>query len=75
VKANPVPFKPDAKTPFDGIRALGMGHVIAGAVIGRGLTFYGADVLNIWMPKDTEVESFFWDAQVGMRSTILDSSE
>ena len=37
--------------------------------------FYGADVLNIWRPNDTEVESFFWDAQVDMRSTILDSSK
>jgi crotonobetainyl-CoA:carnitine CoA-transferase CaiB-like acyl-CoA transferase len=52
-----------------------MGHVIAGAAIGRDLSFYGADVLNIWRPNDTEVEAFFWDVQVGMRSTILDSSK
>jgi crotonobetainyl-CoA:carnitine CoA-transferase CaiB-like acyl-CoA transferase len=73
--SEPIPFKPDAKAPLDGIRALGMGHVIAGAAIGRDLAFYGADVLNIWRPNDTEVESFFWDVQVGMRSTILDSSK
>jgi crotonobetainyl-CoA:carnitine CoA-transferase CaiB-like acyl-CoA transferase len=71
----PIPFKPDAKAPLDGIRAFGMGHVIAGAAIGRDLAFYGADVLNIWRPNDTEVEGFFWDVQVGMRSTILDSSK
>jgi crotonobetainyl-CoA:carnitine CoA-transferase CaiB-like acyl-CoA transferase len=71
----PIRFKPDAKAPLDGIRAFGMGHVIAGAAIGRDLAFYGADVLNIWRPNDTEVESFFWDVQVGMRSTILDSSK
>jgi crotonobetainyl-CoA:carnitine CoA-transferase CaiB-like acyl-CoA transferase len=52
-----------------------MGHVIAGAAIGRDLAFYGADVLNIWRPNDTEVEAFFWDVQVGMRSTILDYSK
>src|SRR5271169_2123460 len=72
--SEPVPFKPGAKTPLEGIRALGMGHVIAGAAIGRDLAFYGADVLNIWRPHDSEVESFAWDVQVGMRSTILDDS-
>jgi len=74
-KSEPVPFKPDAKAPLDGIRALGMGHVIAGAAIGRDLAFFGADVLNVWRSNDTEVEAFFWDVQVGMRSTILDSSK
>ena len=73
--SEPIPFTEDPKSPLDGIRALGMGHVIAGAAIGRDLAFYGADVLNIWRPNDTEVESFFWDVQVGMRSTILDSSK
>jgi crotonobetainyl-CoA:carnitine CoA-transferase CaiB-like acyl-CoA transferase len=74
-ESEPIPFKPDAKTPLDGIRAFGMGHVIAGAAIGRDLAFYGADVLNIWRPNDTDVEAFFWDVQVGMRSTILDYSK
>ena len=74
-ESEPMPFKQDAKTPLDGIRALGMGHVIAGAAIGRDLAYYGADVLNIWRPNDTEIESFTWDAQVGMRSTILDHSK
>jgi crotonobetainyl-CoA:carnitine CoA-transferase CaiB-like acyl-CoA transferase len=74
-ESEPTPFKRDAKSPLDGIRALGLGHVIAGAAIGRDLAFYGADVLNIWRPNDTEVEGFFWDAQVGMRSSILGYSE
>jgi crotonobetainyl-CoA:carnitine CoA-transferase CaiB-like acyl-CoA transferase len=74
-ESEPIPFKPDAKAPLDGIRALGMGHVIAGAAIGRDLAFYGADVLNVWRPNDTEVEAFYWDVQVGMHSTILDSSK
>src|ERR1700720_3450479 len=73
--SEPIPFKPDAKAPLDGIRAFGMGHVIAGAGMGRDLAFYGADVLNIWRPDNAEVESFFWDVQVGMRSTVLDSSK
>jgi crotonobetainyl-CoA:carnitine CoA-transferase CaiB-like acyl-CoA transferase len=73
-ESDPSPFKQEAKSPLDGIRALGMGHVIAGAAIGRDLALYGADVLNIWRPNDTEIESFFWTTQVGMRSTVLDSS-
>lgn len=71
----PIPFKKDAKSPLDGIRAFGMGHVIAGAGIGRDLALYGADVLNIWRPLDTEIEGFAWDVQVGMRQTILDYSK
>src|SRR5216683_3121585 len=74
-ESEPVPLKANGNLPLAGLRALGMGHVIAGAAIGRDLAFYGADVLNIWRPNDTEVEAFFWDVQVGMRSTILDYSK
>jgi crotonobetainyl-CoA:carnitine CoA-transferase CaiB-like acyl-CoA transferase len=73
--SEPIPFKNDAKSPLDGVRALGMGHVIAGAGMGRDLAQHGADVLNIWRPGDTEVEAFAWDVQVGMRQTILDRSK
>lgn len=73
-ESEPMPFRKDAKSPLDGIRAFGMGHVIAGAAIGRDLAYYGADVLNIWRPDDTEVDGLAWDAQVGMRSTFLDKS-
>src|SRR5215831_7839890 len=74
-ESEPVPFKKDGKSPLDGIRAFGMGHVIAGACIGRDLACYGADVLNIWRPDDTEHESLVRDVQVGMRQTILDHSK
>jgi crotonobetainyl-CoA:carnitine CoA-transferase CaiB-like acyl-CoA transferase len=73
--SEPIPFKKDGKSPLDGIRAFGMGHVIAGAGIGRDLAQYGADVLNIWRPGDSEIEAFAWDVQVGMRQTILDQSK
>jgi crotonobetainyl-CoA:carnitine CoA-transferase CaiB-like acyl-CoA transferase len=36
---------------------LGMGHVIAGAGLGRGLALHGADVLNVWRPSEFEEES------------------
>jgi crotonobetainyl-CoA:carnitine CoA-transferase CaiB-like acyl-CoA transferase len=74
-ESEPVPFIKNAQTPLDGIRAFGMGHVIAGAGIGRDLALHGADVLNIWRPDDREIEAFAWDVQVGMRSTILDYSK
>src|SRR6516165_9528671 len=74
-ESEPVPFKRDGKSPLDGIRAFGMGHVIAGAAMGRDLAQHGADVLNIWRPGDTDVEAFAWDVQVGMRQTILDNSK
>ena len=74
-ESDPVPLKPISNLPLSGIRAFGMGHVIAGAALGRDMALYGADVLNIWRPHDSEIESFFWDVQVGMRSTILDDSK
>ena len=49
--SEPMPFKKNGKTPLDGIRALGMGHVIAGAGIGRDLAQHGADVLNTCGPR------------------------
>jgi crotonobetainyl-CoA:carnitine CoA-transferase CaiB-like acyl-CoA transferase len=67
----PQPLASGAATPLEGIRALGMGHVIAGAGIGRDLASFGADVLNLWRPDDSELEAFYWDTQVGMRSAYL----
>jgi crotonobetainyl-CoA:carnitine CoA-transferase CaiB-like acyl-CoA transferase len=74
-ESEPVPLKRGAKSPLQGIRAFGLGHVIAGAGIGRDLAYYGADVLNIWRPNDAEIEAFALDVQVGMRSTLLDGSK
>jgi hypothetical protein len=74
-ESDPVPLKASGNLPLAGIRAFGMGHVIAGGAIGRDMALYGADVLNIWRPRDSEIEAFAWDVQVGMRSTILDDSK
>src|SRR5262249_43511241 len=54
-ESEPSPFRKGGKSPLDGIRALGMGHVIAGAGMGRDLACYGADVLNTWRPDDSEI--------------------
>jgi len=74
-ESDPVPLRTSGNLPLSGIRAFGMGHVIAGGAMGRDMALYGADVLNIWRPRDSEVEAFAWDVQVGMRSTILDDSK
>ena len=70
--SDPVPFKPSPRTPLDGIRATGVGHVIAGAGLGRALAYHGADVLNVWTPGDFEVDLVYYSANVGMRSSMLD---
>jgi crotonobetainyl-CoA:carnitine CoA-transferase CaiB-like acyl-CoA transferase len=74
-ESDPIPLKASGNLPLSGIRAFGMGHVIAGGALGRDMALYGADVLNIWRPGDSELESFAWDVQVGVRSTILDDSK
>src|SRR6202051_1592863 len=74
-ESDPVPLKASGNLPLYGIRAFGMGHVIAGGAMGRDMALYGADVLNIWRPRDSEIEAFAWDVQVGMRSTILDDAK
>lgn len=68
----PEPFDPFAVAPLSGIRALGMGHVIAGAGVGRSLAAYGADVLQLWRPMDWEQDSMLLSSNIGARSARLD---
>ncbi|MCX2730086.1 CoA transferase [Saccharopolyspora sp. NFXS83] len=58
-------------SPLDGIRALGMGHVIAGAGVGRALALHGADVLNLWRPNELEHDTTYVTANVGTRSATV----
>jgi crotonobetainyl-CoA:carnitine CoA-transferase CaiB-like acyl-CoA transferase len=66
------PLPPLGTQPFSGLRALGMGHVIAGAGLGRSLALHGADVLNLWRPGEGENDPIYASANVGMRSAWLD---
>ncbi|TCP53598.1 CoA transferase family III [Tamaricihabitans halophyticus] len=68
----PEPFARNALSPLAGVRALGMGHVIAGAGVGRALALHGADVLNLWRPFELEHEVTYITANVGTRSATLD---
>ncbi len=70
--SEPEPLSVGAKTPLEGIRALGMGHVMAGAGIGRSLSCYGADVLNIWRLNEYEYDNNYISASMGMRSSRID---
>ncbi|MDY6808381.1 MAG: CoA transferase [Actinomycetota bacterium] len=67
----PVALPAGAAQPLDRIRALGMGHVIAGAGVGRALALHGADVLNVWRPNEFEHDATYVSANVGVRSTLL----
>ena len=68
----PEPLGPHPRTPLDGVRALGLGHVIAGAGLGRALAYHGADVLNVWRPLDYEIDTVYYTSSVGMRSATID---
>lgn len=70
-----IPFLPNPKTPLDGIRAIGLGHVIAGPGLGRALAYHGADVLNTWRPCDFESEGAYHTSSVGMRSSTIEFAE
>jgi crotonobetainyl-CoA:carnitine CoA-transferase CaiB-like acyl-CoA transferase len=70
--SEPEPLPAGAAQPLDGIRALGMGHVIAGAGIGRDLALHGADVLNLWRPTEWENDVTYYTANVGVRSATID---
>jgi crotonobetainyl-CoA:carnitine CoA-transferase CaiB-like acyl-CoA transferase len=66
------PLPPAGEMPLSGVRALGMGHVIAGAGAGRSLASLGADVLNIWRPMEFEQNAIYMTANVGIRSARVD---
>ncbi len=68
--ADPVPLPP-GPDPLGRVRALGMGHVIAGAGVGRALALHGADVLNLWRPNELEHDTTYITANVGMRSSTV----
>ena len=70
--SDPEPLPALGEQPFSGLRALGMGHVIAGAGLGRSLALHGADVLNLWRPGEAENEVTYASANVGLRSSWLD---
>ncbi|WP_263248088.1 CoA transferase [Saccharopolyspora rosea] len=70
--SEPEPLPRSANAPLDGVRALGMGHVIAGAGAGRALALHGADVLNLWRPNELEHDTTYLTANVGTRSATVD---
>jgi crotonobetainyl-CoA:carnitine CoA-transferase CaiB-like acyl-CoA transferase len=74
-ESDPEPFHPNPTAPLSGVRALGLGHVIAGAGAGRALAAHGADVLNIWRPYEFELDVLYASSNVGMRSSLIEYGE
>ena len=70
--SDPIGFSKEPSQPLDGVRALGLSHVIAGPGLGRALALHGADVLNVWRPTDFEFDFLYYTSNVGMRSTTID---
>lgn len=66
-ESDPEPFTMNPKTLLEGIKALGMGHIIAGAGLGRALACHGAEVLNVWKPNEFEFNTTYLSADIGMR--------
>ena len=69
--SEPEPLASGGADPLSGVRALGMGHVIAGAGVGRALALHGADALNLWRPLELEHPVTYVTANVGVRSSVL----
>lgn len=69
--AGPIPLPQAPEQPLSNVRALGLGHVIAGGGIGRTLALHGADVLNLWRPLEYESPAAYHSAQYGVRSATL----
>ncbi|MEV6607948.1 CoA transferase [Kutzneria sp. NPDC051319] len=68
----PEPLPGGVELPLSGVKALGMGHVIAGAGAGRALALHGADVLNLWRVNELEHDVTYITANVGVRSATVD---
>jgi len=60
---DPVPLKVSDNLPLAGVPRIGNGSRDRGAGMGRDMALYGADVLNIWRPRDSEIEAFAWDVR------------
>src|SRR5258708_37021910 len=74
-ESEPEPFPENPKTPLDGVRALGTGHVIAGAGLGRALAYHGADDVNLCRPCEFDLDQTYYSASVTMRSSTFDFAQ
>ncbi len=64
---------PPAPRPLSGVRALAMGHVVAGPTVLRQLALQGADCLNINQPGWYEDRNIYVQSDAGMRQAIVDA--
>ena len=71
-ESEPEPLPPSAR-PLDGVRALGLTHVVAGPTVLRQLAAQGADCLNLNMPRYVEESNVYVQSNAGVRAAILDA--
>jgi hypothetical protein len=70
--SDPIPFKPAACRPLEGLRILDFTHVIAGPTVGKLLAEHGADVIHCRYPYLDHILGFDIETDFGKKNTYLD---